>query len=222
MIVAVLCGSRAGSRPQFLDAARHLGARLAEHRIEMLYGGARIGMMGAVADGVLANGGTVHGVIPAALRDFGVEHQGLHSLEVVDGFADQQATMLERADVFIALPGGLGTLYELLMLMTWAQVGLHSKPIVLADVDGYFEALEQTLELAVTSRFISREDLRLIHRCPSVDDAVAALVRCGADGRTTLDISVEANRGRATELAELLATLGVRAAAGSANLDGGP
>jgi uncharacterized protein (TIGR00730 family) len=139
--LAVYCGSRFGDSAAFADAARQLGRLLGERGGELVYGGGRVGLMGAVADATLAAGGRVVGVIPQALMDREVGHLGLSELHVVQTMHERKQLMAERADAFIALPGGIGTLEELYEVWSWQQLGYHDKPVALLDVEGYYGAL---------------------------------------------------------------------------------
>ena len=138
---AVYCGSRFGDAPAFADAARAVGRLLGEAGASLVYGGGRVGLMGAVADAALAAGGRVVGVIPQAQMDREVGHPGLSELHVVQTMHERKQRMAERADAFLALPGGIGTLEELYEVWSWQQLGYHDKPVALLNVDGYFEPL---------------------------------------------------------------------------------
>jgi uncharacterized protein (TIGR00730 family) len=153
--ICVFCGASAGTDPAYLTAARAVGDALAGRGIELVYGGGRVGLMGAAADASLAAGGRVTGVIPSALVDRELAHQGLSDLRVVSTLHERKALMAELADAFIALPGGLGTLEELAEVLSWAQLGLHDKPIGALDVEGYFGALAQFLDHATAEGFIA-------------------------------------------------------------------
>jgi uncharacterized protein (TIGR00730 family) len=139
--VAVYCGSRFGDSPAFADAARALGALIGRGGATLVYGGGRVGLMGTVADAVMAAGGQVVGVIPQALMDREVGHAGLTELHVVQTMHERKQLMAERADAFISLPGGIGTLEELYEVWSWQQLGYHDKPVALLNVDGYYDAL---------------------------------------------------------------------------------
>jgi hypothetical protein len=143
-----------GARPDYADAARTLGRLLAERGIGLVYGGASVGLMGTVADAVLAGGGEAIGVIPRTLVDREIAHRGLTELRVVSSMHERKAVMAELSDAFVALPGGLGTLEELFEVWTWAQLGLHRKPVALLDVANFFEALAAFLDHAVNERFL--------------------------------------------------------------------
>lgn len=139
--IGVFCGSSVGRRPRYRTEAEALGRALATRRIGLVYGGARVGLMGALADATLAAGGEVIGVIPRALVAKEVAHNGLTELRVVSSMHERKATMVDLADGFIALPGGWGTLEELFEVLTWAQLGLHRKPCGLLNVEEYFRGL---------------------------------------------------------------------------------
>lgn len=152
MRVCVFCGSSKGSG-RYLEAARQVGETLAQRGIGIVYGGAHVGTMGALADAALAAGGSVTGVIPQSLVDWEVAHTGLTELHVVNGLHQRKALMAELSDAFIALPGGAGTLEELFEVWTWAQLGLHTKPVGLLDVDGYFAYLRRFVDHMVDEGF---------------------------------------------------------------------
>ena len=160
--IAVYCGSWTGDSSVFKIAATELGALIASKGIALVYGGARIGLMGAVADAVLASGGEVIGVIPEALMLDEVGHTGLTRLDVVDSMHERKARMLELADAVIAMPGGLGTLEELFEALTWAQLRFHAKPIGMLNVNGYFDALLRFLDDGVSTGFLSARNRALL------------------------------------------------------------
>ena len=160
--IAVYCGSWTGDSSLFKDAATELGALIASKGIALVYGGARIGLMGAVADAALASGGEVIGVIPEALMLDEVVHTGLTRLDVVDSMHERKARMLELADAVIAMPGGLGTLEELFEALTWAQLRFHAKPIGMLNVNGYFDALLRFLDDGVSTGFLSARNRALL------------------------------------------------------------
>ncbi len=154
--ICVFCGSNAGAQPAYVAAARQLGQVLAQRQITLIYGGARVGTMGEIADSALAAGGHVIGIIPQALAEK-VAHPGLTDLRVVPSMHERKALMAELADGFIALPGGLGTLEEFFEVLTWAQLGMHHKPCGLLNVGGYYGPLMDFLDHAVAQRFIKAE-----------------------------------------------------------------
>lgn len=152
--VCVFCGSSPGARPGYAWLAGELGRALAQRRLTLVYGGGRVGLMGVVADAVLAAGGEAIGVIPRGLAEKEVAHRGLTELEVVETMHDRKARMAELSQAFVALPGGLGTLEELFEAWTWAQLGIHAKPLGLLDGDGYYDHLIRFLDHAVEERFV--------------------------------------------------------------------
>jgi uncharacterized protein (TIGR00730 family) len=155
--VVVFCGSADGYNEAYKEAAYELGAILAERNIELIYGGARVGLMGTIAEGVLTNGGTVTGVIPEFLMKREVVHDGLTRLITVESMHERKLKMHELSDGIIAMPGGWGTLEELLEMMTWAQLGLHQKPIALLNVAGYYDAFRAMIGLMVDEGFLKEE-----------------------------------------------------------------
>ncbi|MFP5246901.1 MAG: TIGR00730 family Rossman fold protein, partial [Thermoanaerobaculia bacterium] len=155
--ICVFCGSNKGSDPAYLDAARNLGTLFAREGIALVYGGGSVGLMGELADAVLHAGGEVIGVIPHALWAREVGHRGLTDLRIVDTMHERKAMMADLADAFIALPGGLGTLEEIFEIWTWAQLGLHAKPVGFLDVNGFYTPLMQFLERAARERFLRDE-----------------------------------------------------------------
>lgn len=155
--IVVFCGSSPGVRPEYAQTAQAFGALLAERGIGVVYGGASVGMMGAVADGALAGGGEVIGVIPRRLLEREIAHAGLTELRTVDSMHERKAMMADLSDAVVALPGGTGTLDELFEMFTWAQLGLHRKPIGLLDIAGYWERLLAFIDHMVDERFLWAE-----------------------------------------------------------------
>jgi hypothetical protein len=170
--VCVFAGSSLGRSPEYAAVAVELGRVLASQNIGLVYGGARVGIMGTVADAALAGGGRVTGVIPRALVEKEVAHSGLTDLRIVTTMHDRKALMAELSDAFIALPGGWGTLDEMFEILTWAQLGLHRKPCGLLNVLGYFDRLMSFLDHTVEQGFVRREYDSLL----SVADAPGALL----------------------------------------------
>ncbi|OEC46401.1 Rossman fold protein, TIGR00730 family [Pseudomonas sp. 1D4] len=152
--VCVFCGASPGAKPIYQRAASDLGRTLAERGITLVYGGGAVGLMGTVADAALAAGGEVIGIIPRSLEEAEIGHKGLSRLEVVDGMHARKARMAELADAFIALPGGLGTLEELFEVWTWGQLGYHSKPLGLLEVNSFYGKLTEFLDHLVEERFV--------------------------------------------------------------------
>jgi|SRR5215218_3550042 len=160
--LCVFSGSSPGGHPDYSQAATELGHALAGQDIGVVYGGAQVGLMGTIADAALEAGGEVVGVIPQALVDREIAHPGLTELHVVGSMHERKAMMADLADGFIALPGGMGTLEELFEVYTWAQLGLHSKPLGVLDVRGYFAQLAAFLDHAVTERFVTAEHREML------------------------------------------------------------
>jgi uncharacterized protein (TIGR00730 family) len=172
--VCVFCGSSHGVRPADSDAARSLGQALVARGLGLVYGGGKVGLMGVVADAVLAAGGDVVGVIPHALMAREIGHAGLTTMHVVDSMHERKALMADAADAFIALPGGVGTFEELFEAITWTQLGLHAKPCGLLNVDGFYDDLLRFLDHAWTEGFIKPE--------------TRAIVKASADPAQLLDL----------------------------------
>ncbi|MDR3641740.1 MAG: TIGR00730 family Rossman fold protein [Humidesulfovibrio sp.] len=153
--VCVFLGSNPGNRPDYLVAAKAMGAELARRGLTTVYGGSNVGLMGALADAALGAGGQVIGIIPEALRQKEIAHTGLTELHVVASMHERKALMAELSDGFIALPGGMGTLEELCEVLTWAQLGFHKKPCGLLDVGGYYASLGAFFDNAVAQGFVN-------------------------------------------------------------------
>ena len=153
--LAVYCGSSMGADPVFADTARALGVALAERGVELVYGGGRLGLMGVVADSVLAAGGRAYGVIPKALIDLEVAHTGLTEIHIVTNMHERKAMMTDLTDAFIALPGGIGTLDELFEAWTWNALGYHSKPFALLNLAGFWDGLIGFMDDVTASGFMS-------------------------------------------------------------------
>ena len=175
--ICVFCGASSGRDPVYAAAAAVTGETLARRRIRLVYGGGRLGLMGVVADAALAAGGEVVGVIPRGLVDRELAHPALTELRIVDDLQERKAEMAARADAFIALPGGLGTLEELTEVLSWAQLDLHAKPIGLLDVSGYFSALEAFLDHAVAEGFVAARHRRMLLRDDDLEGLLAAFDR---------------------------------------------
>jgi uncharacterized protein (TIGR00730 family) len=173
--VCVFCGSSRGEGDQWAETARALGTLLAERGIDLVYGGGTVGLMGEMADAALAAGGRVIGVIPKGL--FGREHahRGVTELHETATMHERKALMYDRSDAFIALPGGYGTLDELCEVVTWAQIGVHAKPSVLLDVDGFWDPFLTLLDRMVDSGFVKPSNRALLHAEPSPEAAVTHL-----------------------------------------------
>jgi hypothetical protein len=166
--ICVFCGASPGARPEYAQATTELARLLVADGIGVVYGGGGVGLMGALADAVLAEGGDITGVIPRALVDREIAHPEVTDMRVVGSMHERKALMAELADAFVALPGGLGTLEELFEVYTWAQLGLHRKPCALLNVQGYYDGIAGFLADAVEERFLRQEhrDMLLVEREP--------------------------------------------------------
>jgi hypothetical protein len=173
--LCVYCGSSGAVEPRFREAASELGSLLGAAGIELVYGGGRVGLMGLLADAALAAGGKVTGIIPRRLLDAEVAHPGLTELVVVDSMHDRKRLMAEKADAFAVLPGGIGTLDELFEMLSWKQLELHDKLILLVDIGGYWAPLRALLDHIVVNGFARPQTRRLLHVVPSVSALMAAL-----------------------------------------------
>jgi uncharacterized protein (TIGR00730 family) len=160
--VCVFCGSNPGLRADYRITAQSLAVALARHNFGLIYGGGNVGLMGHIADAMLQAGGEVIGVIPRALRDKEVAHQGVTELRVVDTMHQRKAMMNELSDAFIALPGGFGTLDEFFEILTWSQLGIHAKPCGLLNVAGYYDSLLAMLDHAVAEGFLWPAHRRMV------------------------------------------------------------
>ncbi|MBS0227796.1 MAG: TIGR00730 family Rossman fold protein [Proteobacteria bacterium] len=171
--ICVYCGSNAGNDPAYAALAHDLGTRLARDGIALVYGGGNVGLMGVVADAVLAGGGEVIGVIPQQLVDWEVAHKGVTRLEVVDSMHTRKARMFELADGFIALPGGFGTLDEMFEMLTWRQLGLGKKPCAFLDVGGFWQPLMVMLDSMVRERFLHADQRNDLWHGQDIDGLLA-------------------------------------------------
>ena len=183
--VCVYCGSSGAVEARYREAASELGARLAAAGIELVYGGGRVGLMGLLADAVLSAGGQAIGVIPRRLLDAEVAHRGVTELIVVDNMRDRKRLMAEKADAFVVLPGGIGTLDELFETLSWKQLGLHDKPILLVDIGGYWTPLHALLDHIVVTGFAREHTRGLLQVVPNVAALMAALSKEPAVSRKT-------------------------------------
>jgi hypothetical protein len=170
--VAVYCGSANGSHPAFRAEAAALGTAIGAAGLGLVYGGANVGLMGAVADAALAAGAEVIGVLPQVLAGKEIAHVGLTALEMVPTMHERKARMAELADAFLVLPGGYGTLDELMEAVTWAQLGLHAKPCILINTAGYWNGLLAFLDSTVTAGFLKAENRQLLLVAESARDAI--------------------------------------------------
>jgi len=168
--ICVFCGSNNGVDPAYTDAAREFGQALAQRGLGLVYGGAGVGLMGALADAVLAGGGEVCGVITQGLVEKEVAHQGLTDLCVVESMHERKATMAALADAFVALPGGLGTLDEFFEALTWGQLGIHAKPCGLLNIRGYYDELVRFLDRGAAQGFIPPKHRTMILVADQIPD----------------------------------------------------
>lgn len=160
--VCVYCASSPGADPEFAATATLFGRLLARRQVRLIYGGGHVGLMGILADAALAEGGEVHGVITRALEHKEIAHRGLTVLEVVETMHDRKAAMADQAEAFVMLPGGFGTFEEFLEVVTWTQLGVHSKPCGVLNVQGFFDPLVALFEMAVRQRFVRPEHREMV------------------------------------------------------------
>jgi uncharacterized protein (TIGR00730 family) len=170
--VAVYCGSSNGNDPSFLNDAVALGEAIAQAGLGLVYGGASVGLMGAVADAALAGGAEVVGVLPEVLSGSEIAHRGLTRLEIVQTMHERKARMVKLADAFLMLPGGYGTLDEMMEIVTWKQLRLHAKPCILINTAGYWDGLLEFLDRAVDAGFLKAENRGLLQVAVTADAAV--------------------------------------------------
>lgn len=175
--VTVFCGSSSGTDPIYRSQAAMLGATLAQQNIRVIYGGAKVGLMGAVAHAALSEGGKVVGVIPRFLRSKEIAHEGLTDLIMVESMHERKTKMQELCDGMIALPGGFGTLEELFEILTWAQLGLHKKPIGLLDVDGFYDHLKKLLLTMVEKGFLKEINYNMLLISDDINDLLGQMKR---------------------------------------------
>lgn len=177
--VAVFCGSRMGVSPRFAEATRLLGEGLGRRNIRLVYGGGRVGLMGVLADSVLAAGGDVIGVIPEFLRRSEVAHPAVTDLRVTESMHERKRQMFAIADAFVTMPGGLGTFDETFEIITWRQLGLHDKPILICDVDGWSASLLGLIEHAIRDGFAPETARALFEAYGDVDQTLSRLESLG-------------------------------------------
>lgn len=173
--VCVFCGSSTGTNGAFTKEAKALGKALAEQQIGLVFGGGSVGLMNEIANSVLSGGGEAHGVIPDHLLQREVGHKNLTALHVTETMHERKAMMAELSDAFIALPGGYGTFEELMEAITWLQLKIHSKPVILFNIDGYYDKLIEFIDHAKASGFIDDKNKTLLHTVDTVEDCLRCL-----------------------------------------------
>lgn len=173
--ITVFCGSSSGLQEVYLEKAKEVGKVLAQRGIQVIYGGAKVGLMGAAADAALAEGGTVIGVLPYFLRSKEIAHPGLTELILVDSMHDRKTKMHELSDGVIALPGGFGTLEELFEMLTWSQLGLHRKPIGLLSVNGFYDPLNLLLQKMVAEGFLKAVNYNMLLMSSDINDLLSKM-----------------------------------------------
>jgi uncharacterized protein (TIGR00730 family) len=173
--ICVFCGAKPGNNLKYAALANKFGKALARNGHRLVYGGGKVGLMGAVAEGALASGGDVLGIMPQALLDRELGHTGLTQLEIVNSMSVRKDRMIEASDAFIALPGGLGTLDELFEVMTLRQIGYHSKPVVVLNQDGYFTPLLEACRQMLAAEFVYPSELDYLLVADDVESAIEAL-----------------------------------------------
>ena len=173
--LCVYCGSSTGIDPGYRAAAARLGTLLAESAVELVYGGGRVGLMGVLADAVLAAGGRITGIVPRHLHDREVAHRGIQNLIVVASMHERKQRMFELADAFAVLPGGLGTLDETIEMLTWRQLGLHGKPVIIADIGGYWAPLVDLFEHTIAQGFTAASSRAFYRVVAGIEDVLPTL-----------------------------------------------
>ena len=182
-LVALYCGSRAGNKPIYLEKAIQLSQGLAEHGFGLVYGGASTGLMGQVADTMIQHGGEAVGVIPEFMLDYEIAHPQLTELHIVTSMHQRKAMMADRACAFVALPGGLGTFEEILEIATWGQLNQHQKPMMLYNVNGFYNPLIAQLDLAVQEGFLPPQHRAKLIICEHADQIYTTLLNLDAPQR---------------------------------------
>jgi uncharacterized protein (TIGR00730 family) len=177
--VCVFCGSAPGARPSYSRAAEEMGIALAKAGLTLVYGGGKLGLMGIVADAVLKAGGRVVGVIPRMLIERECAHPKLTSQHVVNTMHERKTLMADMSDAFVGLPGGMGTFDELVEIVTWAQLGLHAKPVILANIENYYAPMYAMLDNAVREKFVTVESRSRWRNAESVPDVMQILEKEG-------------------------------------------
>ena len=175
MKVAVYCGSQQGKRPIYMEMAAKLGAELAKQGHQIVYGGSKIGLMGAMANEAITHGAYVVGVMPEHLSKHEIVHSHLSEIHFVESMHVRKKMMADLADAFVAMPGGCGTLDEYFEVFTWAQIGLHEKPVILFNVDGYYDALLQHFERMIADGFVREEQRDILKVANTIEELITLL-----------------------------------------------
>lgn len=173
--ICVYCGSRVPNEPEFIELAQRLGKYIGENNHQLVYGGGKIGMMGLIADATLQNNGQVIGIIPTALKVAEVVHTGVTEIIETKDMHTRKALMEERSSAFVILPGGFGTLDEFFEILTWRQLGIHSKPIIMINIDGYFDGIAQFVSSALKWNFIRENNLDLFSITSNFEETISVL-----------------------------------------------
>jgi uncharacterized protein (TIGR00730 family) len=177
MKICVFCGSKDGAKDSFLKAAKDLGSWIASHKHDLVYGGANVGLMGAIADACLKESGNVIGILPEVLKQYEVAHPDLTEFHWVKDMHTRKAMMESLSDFFVALPGGVGTLEEFFEQLTWKQIGIHTKPVVLFNVDGFYDPLITFMQNVERMGFLREGDVQNLHIVNSIDDFDSLMTR---------------------------------------------
>ncbi|WP_321315141.1 TIGR00730 family Rossman fold protein [Halarcobacter sp.] len=175
MTIAVFCGSSSGNDNDFLDSTKELGKYFALNGIDVVYGGGKVGLMGALADSVMQNGGKVYGVIPEKLKEKELAHTDITQLNVVSNMHERKALMASKADAFVTLAGGAGTLEEIFEVWTWAQLGFHSKPCAFYNINGFYNKLFEMLEGMCDSGFLKKDYVDMLIKTDDKDELLKAI-----------------------------------------------
>ena len=175
--LCVYCGSSMNVDEDFKQAAKKMGEILAQNNIRLVYGGGKAGLMGIIADAVMQNGGEAIGIIPSHISDREIQHKGLTELHVVDTMHVRKQMMVDNSDAFLIMPGGIGTLDETCEIMTWRQLGIHDKPIVVADLKGYWKPFVNMIDNIISEGFMREDDKKIITIVDTIDDVMDALER---------------------------------------------
>lgn len=173
--LCVFCGSSTGNNPLFAEKARELGKLFAEHSIDLVYGGASIGVMGALADSVLEHGGNVFGAMPKHLADREVAHTGLTKLFITNSMHERKALMANLSDGFVALPGGFGTLEELFEAITWSQLNMHYKPVMLLNTTSFYNPMLEFIQHTIDNGFVRSEHRDILTICDEPEDVIEVM-----------------------------------------------